>query len=291
MCNNEELDIIELESESGELLKYPDPSPVREGYKFTGWYTDASRNTLWNFTTPVTEDMELHAGWAKIPPTPTPVPPTPTPAPPTPTPAPTVTATDSTPTPVPTAAITADEIPSADSSEKVLKIEYYDANGDYIGNDYDAIYNDYINGYINSLPSAAHITGVKDSPKAITLPKTIRGCPVVSVSKNIMNPCVKAISFELWDDLPFDMKYYNNIQTIVLPSGWTSIPEYAFLDCGDLMYVKAHENITSIGSYAFQWCESLQEITDLTGCKTIDEYAFYDSGLTQITIPESMETV
>ena len=46
----------------GEPLSRP-ADPVREGYTFTGWYTDQDCNNPWDFNTPVTEDMTLYAGW------------------------------------------------------------------------------------------------------------------------------------------------------------------------------------------------------------------------------------
>ncbi|MDO4848451.1 MAG: DUF4430 domain-containing protein [Coriobacteriia bacterium] len=39
--------------------------PVREGYKFLGWYTDAAGTTAWNFSDPVASDMTLYAKWEK----------------------------------------------------------------------------------------------------------------------------------------------------------------------------------------------------------------------------------
>ena len=43
----------------------PYPAPTREGHNFTGWYTGATAGTAFNFeTTPVTEDITLHARWA-----------------------------------------------------------------------------------------------------------------------------------------------------------------------------------------------------------------------------------
>ncbi len=39
--------------------------PVRDGYKFLGWYTDAAGTTAWNFSDPVTSDMTLYAKWEK----------------------------------------------------------------------------------------------------------------------------------------------------------------------------------------------------------------------------------
>ena len=50
----------------GELLKMPEP-PTREGYRFTGWYTDASCFDLWDTENKVIEeDVTLYAGWEKI---------------------------------------------------------------------------------------------------------------------------------------------------------------------------------------------------------------------------------
>ena len=50
----------------GELLEVPEP-PTREGYRFTGWYTDASCFDLWDTENKVIEeDVTLYAGWEKI---------------------------------------------------------------------------------------------------------------------------------------------------------------------------------------------------------------------------------
>lgn len=49
----------------GDLVKAP-KDPSREGYTFTGWYTDAAGATEWDFTKPVTTDVTLYAGWEKV---------------------------------------------------------------------------------------------------------------------------------------------------------------------------------------------------------------------------------
>ena len=38
--------------------------PVRSGYDFDGWYTTADCTQLYDFTSPVTSDVTLHAGWS-----------------------------------------------------------------------------------------------------------------------------------------------------------------------------------------------------------------------------------
>ncbi|MCL1788516.1 MAG: S-layer homology domain-containing protein, partial [Defluviitaleaceae bacterium] len=42
----------------------PTPSPTREGYTFMGWYTDEAGTVPFDFTTPITENVQLYARWA-----------------------------------------------------------------------------------------------------------------------------------------------------------------------------------------------------------------------------------
>ena len=50
----------------GQLLEVPEP-PTREGYRFTGWYTDSACFDLWDVQEDKIEaDMTLYAGWEKL---------------------------------------------------------------------------------------------------------------------------------------------------------------------------------------------------------------------------------
>ncbi len=50
----------------GELLEEPE-SPSREGYLFTGWYTDSGCYDLWDVENDtIQSDMTLYAGWQKL---------------------------------------------------------------------------------------------------------------------------------------------------------------------------------------------------------------------------------
>ncbi len=47
----------------GELVAEPEP-PVKEGFRFTGWYADAARAEPWDMAADtVTESLTLYAGW------------------------------------------------------------------------------------------------------------------------------------------------------------------------------------------------------------------------------------
>ena len=50
----------------GQLLEVPEP-PTREGYTFTGWYTDSACFELWDTENRTIEgDLTLYAGWEKL---------------------------------------------------------------------------------------------------------------------------------------------------------------------------------------------------------------------------------
>lgn len=40
-------------------------TPVKEGWRFTGWYTDRACTARWSESDPVTGSMTLYAGWEK----------------------------------------------------------------------------------------------------------------------------------------------------------------------------------------------------------------------------------
>ncbi len=50
----------------GECATRP-ADPARDGYTFTGWYTDQACTTEFNFDTPITGDITLYAGWQRVP--------------------------------------------------------------------------------------------------------------------------------------------------------------------------------------------------------------------------------
>ena len=50
----------------GELLEVPE-TPTREGYLFTGWYTDYACYDLWDVQQhTIQSDLTLYAGWEKL---------------------------------------------------------------------------------------------------------------------------------------------------------------------------------------------------------------------------------
>ncbi len=60
--NNGTNDLVKEMSNFGLVIEKP-ADPVRDGYDFTGWYTDGSCKTAYDWSSQVTTPVTLYAGW------------------------------------------------------------------------------------------------------------------------------------------------------------------------------------------------------------------------------------
>ena len=73
--------------------------------------------------------------------------------------------------------------------------------------------------------------------------------------------------------LPWD-SYCDDIQTVIIESGVTSIGSYAFMGCTSLSSVTIPASVTSIAFGAFMGCKSLSSITIPSGVTSIGDTSF-----------------
>ncbi len=83
---------------------------------------------------------------------------------------------------------------------------------------------------------------------------------------------------------------------IVIPSTYhnlpvTSIGHYAFAYCDNLTSITIPDSVTSIQDYAFQYCYSLTNVTIPNSMTSIGQWTFSLSGLTSVTIPDSVISI
>ena len=84
----------------------------------------------------------------------------------------------------------------------------------------------------------------------------------------------------------------NDIKSVSLPDGLTSIGEVAFYGCTSLSSVTIPDSVTSIGYYAFYGCTSLSSVTIPDSVTSIGYYAFSGcTSLTSVTIPDSVTSI
>ncbi len=91
---------------------------------------------------------------------------------------------------------------------------------------------------------------------------------------------------------PWEDYIWTDIKRIIIQDGVTSIGSWAFTYCESLTSVTASGNVTSIGDYAFYDCVSLTSVTIPDSVTSIGEYAFAVCiSLTSVTIPGSVTSV
>ena len=79
-----------------------------------------------------------------------------------------------------------------------------------------------------------------------------------------------------------------SVTSFTIPSGVTSIGNYAFECCENLESVTIPNSVTSIGQSAFSCCEKLESVTIPDSVTRIGDDAFFAcTSLTSVTIPNS----
>ncbi|MBQ9521358.1 MAG: leucine-rich repeat protein [Oscillospiraceae bacterium] len=87
-----------------------------------------------------------------------------------------------------------------------------------------------------------------------------------------------------WDG---ETPWYNlreQIKSVSVDSGVTSVGSYAFYDCNALASVTIADSVTSIGYQAFNSCDALEAVTVPAAVKEIGEIAFGDCGNLVLTV-------
>ena len=112
---------------------------------------------------------------------------------------------------------------------------------------------------------------------------------VVYADGSSITPTSDLALYAVWTEIPSRVSFFidggvltavdlNGETEVVIPSGVTSIGNYAFYDCNELTQVFVPEGVTNIGDYAFYDCSSLKEVSlpdSLVACRC-DE-VFYDT--------------
>lgn len=98
---------------------------------------------------------------------------------------------------------------------------------------------------------------------------------------------VKTIQFNDPSDPDVVWKTFNG-DSYTIPDGTKTVGDYAFTSCYGLYGISIPSSVTKIGKKAFKYCEYLKEVEIPIGLVEIDDYAFQDSGLTNITLSSTV---
>lgn len=89
----------------------------------------------------------------------------------------------------------------------------------------------------------------------------------------------------------YAFEYCTNLVRVTIPDSVTSIGDYAFELCFSLSDVTIPAGVTYIGKYAFTSCSSLTEVTIPAGVTSIEDFTFCGCGLTAVTIPNGVTSI
>ena len=85
---------------------------------------------------------------------------------------------------------------------------------------------------------------------------------------------------------------FTNLTSVTLPEGLTAIGLYAFSNCSNLQSITIPSTVTSIGDGAFDGCSAMTSVTLPEGLTAIGGMAFGScSSLTSITIPSTVTSI
>ncbi len=83
----------------------------------------------------------------------------------------------------------------------------------------------------------------------------------------------------------------SDLESIVIPEGWTHIPGEMFFECFKLKNITLPSTLECIGSHAFFGCINLRTISLPESLKEIRFSAFAESGLEEVTLPSNMKEI
>jgi len=81
------------------------------------------------------------------------------------------------------------------------------------------------------------------------------------------------------------------MKEIVFSDSLTSIGDHALYNCVSLKELNLPNSLTTIEKYALQYCSAIRELVIPENVKKIEKFAFSGMGISEITIPESVESI
>lgn len=115
--------------------------------------------------------------------------------------------------------------------------------------------------------------------KQIKFPKTVEGKQVISIAGSIFGTA-KAKDSER-----------NNVESIYIPEGVTTIGNGAFYGCKSLNRIVLPQSLTDIGEYVFRSCKALSNVDLPANLTAIGKGAFAGSNISSISLPDQLISI
>jgi len=130
----------------------------------------------------------------------------------------------------------------------------------------------------------------------VSIPSTLRGCPVVSIGEHAFDYCYSLTSVTIPNSITSignsAFLYCYRLTSITIPDSVTSIDVNAFWGCTGLTGISIPSSVTRIEKGAFCGCSGLSSVTIPNGVTSINRSTFSScSKLSSITIPDSVTSI
>lgn len=260
-------------------------NPVREGYVFAGWYSNAALTAPYEFTVMPQTNLKLYAKWTPV--------------------VYTITYSNLQGGTNPNSGITQytiesptisfappagrtdfvgswdiPEIPTGSTGDKIITAIWVDSK--------TALFDfDETTGTITGLSEQAR------NAREIVIPQHINGVDVVVISDFLFRNCTNltSVTIPLGVEIIGNSAFYNcpALTSLNLPNSVISIGSSAFRGCTGIKRLILPDSVIEIGNSAFRECVNITFISLSYNLKTIGGYAFMGcSGFSSIIIPNSV---
>ena len=127
--------------------------------------------------------------------------------------------------------------------------------------------------------------------KKVVIPKNVK-----TIGTNAFRNCLDLIdikfagnNLKIIGDFAFDG--CSLLKSVALPDSVVTLGAYAFNNCLALTNVNLSNNLTIIEDYTFYGCTNLKTVNLPKKLVSIDERAFYDTAITRLNFPSSLEYI
>ena len=237
---------------SGSKITQPS-NPTRNGYAFTGWYTNTSCTSLYNFNNQVTSDFTLYAGWKTL----------------------------------------EEYIPYIFNSLEGEGPHDIVFNGEFTEEIMNLVITEIKDSNVKINLDLRNTTGLKwlegfkgcKSLLSIEIPTSVKW-----IYSAAFEGCTSLLSIEIPTSVTSigsaAFEGCTSLASIEIPTSVTSIDSRTFGGCTSLTSIEIPTSVKSIGSAAFEGCISLKSIKIPTSVKSISDSAFKGcKSLLSIEIP------
>lgn len=126
---------------------------------------------------------------------------------------------------------------------------------------------------------------------SLTIPATVKDIGIAAFAYTSLKSVTFADGIQIEEIPQGAFSYCASLETVTIPESVKILGYFSFMACESLKSIDIPAQVTEIRDRAFENCLNLATATMHDGLKTIGSEAFYGCGLTEVTVPATVEDV